>query len=275
VEGLTPHFEDDKKAGEEKMNGYLESLFSLKGQVAIVTGGGRGLGRGMAIALAGAGADVVLISRTADELNTTVQEIRQAGGQADAYPGDVFKVEEMIDLIQSIHSAKGRVDILINNAGFALRKPALEFTLDDWERQVDVNLKAAYFIAQATGKIMKDQGRGKIINIASLSSFIALQNASVYGITRGGILSMTRSLAIEWARYRINVNAIAPGYFQTKQTAPVFADEKHREWILSRIPLGRSGLAEDLAGAAVFLASKASDYMTGQIIIVDGGWLAG
>jgi 2-deoxy-D-gluconate 3-dehydrogenase len=257
------------------MNDYLESLFSLKGQVAIVTGGGRGLGRGMAIALAGAGADAVLISRTADELNTTVQEIRRAGGQADAYPGDVGNVEEMTDLIQSIHSAKGRIDILVNNAGFAVRKPALEFTPDDWERQVGVNLKAAYFVAQAAAKIMKDQGRGKIINIGSLSSFIGLQNASVYGITRGGILSMTRSLAIEWARYRINVNAIAPGYFHTKQTAPLFADEKRREWMLSRIPLGRSGLAEDLAGAAVFLASGASDYITGQVIIVDGGWLAG
>jgi 2-deoxy-D-gluconate 3-dehydrogenase len=257
------------------MNGYLESLFSLKGQVAIVTGGGRGLGKGMAVALAGAGADVALISRTADELNAAVQEIRQAGGQADGYTGDAFKLDEMTDLIRSIHSAKGRVDILINNAGFAVRKPALEFTPDDWERQVDVNLKAAYFIAQATGKIMKEQGRGKIINIASLTSYIGLQNGSVYGITRGGILSMTRSLAIEWAGDRINVNAIAPGYFNTKQTAPVFADEKRREWILSRIPLGRSGLAEDLAGAAVFLASQASDYVTGQVVIVDGGWLAG
>jgi NAD(P)-dependent dehydrogenase (short-subunit alcohol dehydrogenase family) len=257
------------------MSGYLESLFSLKGQVAVVTGGGRGLGKGMAIALAGAGADVALISRTADELHATVREIRQAGGRADAYPGDAFKLEEMTGLIQSVHSAKGRVDILVNNAGFAVRKPALEFTPEDWERQVDVNLKAAYFIAQATGRIMKAQGRGKIINIASLTSYIGLQNGSVYGITRGGILSMTRSLAIEWAGDRINVNAIAPGYFHTRQTAPVFADEKRREWIMSRIPLGRSGVAEDLAGAAVFLASRASDYITGQIVIVDGGWLAG
>ena len=133
---------------------------------------------------------------------------------------------------------RGRIDILVNNAGFAIRKPALDFTLEDWEHQVDVNLKAAYFVAQAAGKIMKDRGRGKIINIASLSSYIGLQNASVYGITRGGILSMTRSLAIEWAKYRINVNAIAPGYFQTKQTAPVFSDEKRREWILLANPVG-------------------------------------
>jgi NAD(P)-dependent dehydrogenase (short-subunit alcohol dehydrogenase family) len=257
------------------MNGYLESLFSLQGQVAIVTGGGRGLGKGMAIALAGAGADVALISRTADELNAAVREIRQAGGRADAYIGDAFKLEEMMDLIRSIHSTKGRVDILVNNAGFAVRGLAIEFTPADWERQVDVNLKAAYFVAQAAGKIMKDQGRGKIINIASLTSYIGIQSASVYGITRGGILSMTRSLAIEWAGDRINVNAIVPGYFHTKQTAPLFADEKRKQWMLSRIPLGRSGVAEDLAGAAVFLASQASDYITGQVVIVDGGWLAG
>jgi len=257
------------------MNGYLESLFSLKGRVAIVTGGGRGLGKGMAIALSGAGADVVLISRTADELNTTAEEIRRAGGRAEAHPADVSKVEEMDDLIRSIHSTRGRVDILVNNAGFAIRKPALDFTPGEWEQQVEVNLKGAYFVAQAAGKVMKSQGRGKIINIGSLSSYIGLPNASVYGITRGGILSMTRSLALEWARYRIHVNAIAPGYFRTKQTAPLFSDEKRREWVLSRIPWGRAGLPGDLAGVAVFLASNASDYITGQMIVVDGGWLAG
>lgn len=257
------------------MNGYLESLFSLKGQVAIVTGGGRGLGRGMALALGSAGAEIALISRTEAELNAVVQEIRQVGGKAEAYPADVSKVADIIDIVHSIHSAKGRIDILINNAGFIIRKPALEFTLEDWEHQVDVNLKAAYFIAQAAGKVMKEQSRGKIINIASLFSFLGIQNAPAYGITRGGILSMTRSLALEWAKYHINVNAIAPGYYKTRQTAPLFSDEKRREWVLSRIPWGRAGLPEDLAGAVVFLASPASDYMTGQVIIVDGGWLAG
>ena len=257
------------------MNGYLNSLFLLKGKVAIVTGGGRGLGKGMAIALARAGADVVLVSRTEAELNTVVQEIRQAGGKANAYPADVSKVEKILELVQSIHTAKGQIDVLVNNAGFIIRKAALEFTLGDWESQVDVNLKAAYFMAQAVGRIMKEQGRGKIINIASLTSFIGIQNAPVYGITRGGIVSMTRSLAIEWAKYRINVNAITPGYFQTEQTASLFSDGKRREWILSRIPWGRTGLPEDLAGAVIFLASAASDYVTGQTIVVDGGWLAG
>jgi NAD(P)-dependent dehydrogenase (short-subunit alcohol dehydrogenase family) len=257
------------------MNGYLESLFSLKGQVAIVTGGGRGLGRGMAIALAGAGADIALVSRTEGELNDSVKEIRQKGGKADAFPADISKVEEIPGLVQSIHAAKSRIDILVNNAGFIIRKSALEFTLKDWERQLDINLKAAYFMAQAVGKIMKEQGRGKIINTASLTAFIGLPNASGYGISRGGVVSMTRSLAIEWAKFRIHVNAIAPGYFKTHQTAALFADEKRVEWMLSRIPLGRTGLPEDLAGAAVFLASAASDYITGQTLIIDGGWMAG
>ena len=257
------------------MNEYLESLFSLKGKVAIVTGGGRGLGRGMAIALAGAGADVALVSRTEGELHETMRQILQKGGQAEAFPADVSRVGKIPGLVQSIHAAKGRIDILVNNAGFIIRKSALEYTLEDWERQLDANLKGAYFMAQAVGKIMKEQGRGKIINTASLTSFIGLANAPGYGISRGGVVSMTRALAVEWAKYRINVNAIAPGYFKTHQTAPLFADEKRVEWMLSRIPWGRTGVPEDLAGTVVFLASTASDYITGQTVIVDGGWMAG
>lgn len=257
------------------MNEYLDSLFSLRGKVALVTGGGRGLGRGMGVALAKAGADVALVSRTEAELDQVVKEIQMSGGKASAHPADISVVERIEDLVQSIQTRKGQIDILVNNAGFIIRKPALEFTLNDWESQVGLNLKAAYFMAQAVGKIMKTRGRGKIINIGSLSSFIGLQNASVYGITRGGIVSMTPSLAVEWAKYHINVNAIAPGYYETNQTAPLFSDEKRKDWVLSRIPWGRAGLPEDLAGAVIFLASAASDYMTGQIVVVDGGWLAG
>jgi NAD(P)-dependent dehydrogenase (short-subunit alcohol dehydrogenase family) len=257
------------------MRPYLESLFSLRGKIAVVTGGGRGLGKGMAIGLAGAGAEVALVSRTDKELKDTVEEIRAKGGNAAAYPGDISRKEEIPGLIQSIHKDKGRIDILVNNAGFIIRKMALDYSPEDWERQLDVNLKAAFFLAQAVAKIMKEKGGGKIINTLSLTSFIGLQNAPGYGISRGGLLSMTRTLAIEWAKYHIYVNAIAPGYFKTNQTAPLFADEKKVEWMLSRIPLGRAGIPDDLAGAAVFLASPASDYMTGQAIVVDGGWLAG
>ena len=177
--------------------------------------------------------------------------------------------------MQSVYQDKGHIDILVNNAGFIIRKMALDYTAEDWERQLDVNLKGAFFMAQAVAKIMKEKGGGKIINTLSLTSFIGLQNAPGYGISRGGLLSMTRTLAIEWAKYGIHVNAIAPGYFKTNQTAPLFADEQRVEWMLSRIPLGRAGIPDDLAGVAVFLASPASDYMTGQAIVVDGGWLAG
>jgi NAD(P)-dependent dehydrogenase (short-subunit alcohol dehydrogenase family) len=257
------------------MNHYLESLFSLQGKIAVVTGGGRGLGKGMAVGLAGAGAEVALVSRTEKELKETVAEIRAKGGKADAYPADISKLNQIPDLVQAIHKKKGRIDILVNNAGFIIRKMALDYSPEDWERQLDVNLKAAFFMAQAVAKFMKEQDGGKIINTLSLTSFIGLQNAPGYGISRGGLLSMTRTLAMEWAKYHIHVNAVAPGYFKTNQTAPLFADEKRVEWMLSRIPLARAGVPDDLAGVAIFLASPASDYMTGQAIVVDGGWLAG
>ncbi len=257
------------------MNQYLEALFSLQGKTAVVTGGGRGLGKGMAVGLAGAGAEVALVSRTEMELKETVKEIRAKGGKADAYPADISKISQIPNLVQAICRDKGEIDILVNNAGFIIRKMAFDYSSEDWERQLDVNLKAAFFMAQAVAKVMKEQGGGKIINTLSLTSFIGLQNAPGYGISRGGLLSMTRALAMEWAKHRIHVNAVAPGYFKTSQTAPLFADEKRVEWMLSRIPLGRAGTPDDLAGVAVFLASPASDYMTGQAIVVDGGWLAG
>jgi len=257
------------------MNQYLESLFSLQGKVAVVTGGGRGLGKGMAVGLAGAGAEVALVSRTEKELKETAEEIRAKGGNAVAYPADISKIGQIPNLIQAICRDKTKIDILVNNAGFIIRKMTLDYNPEDWERQLDVNLKAAFFMAQAAAKVMKEQGGGKIINTLSLTSFIGLQNAPGYGISRGGLLSMTRHLAMEWAKYGINVNAVAPGYFKTNQTAPLFADEKKVEWMLSRIPLRRAGAPDDLAGVAVFLASPASNYMTGQAVVVDGGWLAG
>jgi NAD(P)-dependent dehydrogenase (short-subunit alcohol dehydrogenase family) len=253
---------------------YLESLFSLQGKVAVVTGGGRGIGRGIAKALAGAGAEVALISRTEEELQKVAREIAERGGRAAAFPADVSRLEKIPSLVESIKAAKGGIDILVNNAGFIIRKSALEYTPEDWDHQLLVNLKAAYFLAQAVGRIMKEQGGGKIINTASLTSFIGFPNAPGYGIGRGGILSMTRTLAVEWAQYRINVNAIAPGYVETRQTAPVFADAQRKAWMLSRIPWGRTGFPEDLAGAVILLASPASDYITGQTLVVDGGWLA-
>jgi len=163
----------------------------------------------------------------------------------------------------------------LNSVGTQVRKPVLEISEQEWDYLIGVNLKSVYFVTQAAAREMIKVKKGKIINITSLTSFIGLPNVSIYGASKGGIAALTRQWAIEWAKYNINVNAIGPGYFKTALTADLFKDETRFKWVLSRIPLGRTGVPEDLAGAAVFLASDASDYITGQIINVDGGWLAG
>ena len=168
----------------------------------------------------------------------------------------------------------GKVDILINAVGTQVRKPAVEIVEQEWEHLIGVNLKSVYFLTQAAAKEMIKAKKGKIINITSLTSFIGLSNVSIYGASKGGIPTLTRQWAVEWAKYNINVNAIGPGYFKTALTADLFKDPERSKWVLNKIPLGRTGLPEDLAGTAVFLASEASDYITGQIINVDGGWLA-
>lgn len=248
--------------------------FSLEGKVALVIGGGRGLGKGIAIAVAGAGADVAVAARTEAEIEQTVREILPLGRRAAPFRVDVASVSEVRAMVEKVASEFGRIDILVNGAGMNIRKPALKVSEADWELLMGVNLKGAFFAAQAVANVMIPQGKGKIINIASLTSEIGIPNICVYGASKGGIAQMTRCMAVEWAHYNINVNAIGPGYFRTAMTAPLFTNE---EWLVQakkRIPLGRMGIPEDLAGTAVFLASEASDYITGQIIYVDGGWLA-
>jgi len=247
---------------------------SLNGKVAIVTVGSRGLGRGMALALAEAGADVVVASRTLSALREVSQEIKDKGRRALPIELDVWDLFSINQMVEKVLDEFGKIDILVNNAGMNIRKPAIEVTEEDWDRVVNTNLKGAFFCAQAVGKVMIKQRRGKIINIGSLTSKVALPNMIAYAASRGGIMMLTRSLAVEWAKYNINVNAIGPGYFKTSQTAPLFADKHWVEETLKKIPLGKTGLPEDLGGTAVFLASEASDYITGQMIFVDGGWLA-
>jgi NAD(P)-dependent dehydrogenase (short-subunit alcohol dehydrogenase family) len=168
----------------------------------------------------------------------------------------------------------GRIDILLNAAGTQVRKPIFEMTEQDYDYLMSVNLKSVYFLGQAAARQMAKQGRGKIINVASLTSFIGINNISIYGTSKGGIVSMTRQFAIELAKYNIQVNAISPGYFITELTADLFKDPEKAKWVLGRIPIGRTGNPDDLAAAVVFLASEASNYITGQILSVDGGWLA-
>ena len=253
----------------------MEELFSLRGKVALVTGGGRGLGKGMALALAGAGADVAVAARTRAQVERTAAEIERLGRRGLPLVADVRdpgSVEEMVGLtVEKL----GGLDVLVNAAGVNRRVPSLEVTPEIWDEIVDTNLKGTFFASRAAARAMRERGGGKIINIASLASEIGLPRRVPYTAAKSGVLGLTRALAVEWAPYNIQVNAIGPGYFRTEMTEPLFRDEEWVKGLLSRIPAGRAGIPEDLAGAVVFLASRASDYITGQIIYVDGGFLAG
>jgi NAD(P)-dependent dehydrogenase (short-subunit alcohol dehydrogenase family) len=256
------------------MNNYLD-VFSLAGKVSFVTGGGRGLGLGIAKALAGAGSDLVLVARTESQLREAAESIAaDFGTQVETIAGDLTQVERFPEYIERTLSRFGRIDVFVNNAGSNIRKPFLEVTLEDFRQVMDIQMKSAYFMAQAAAREMVKNGRGKIINLASLTSKIAVPNISVYGAAKGGIFSLTKSLAVELAPHNINVNAVAPGYIRTAMTEPAFQDKERCEWMLSRIPLARFGSPADIGNTVLFLASTASDYLTGEVIYVDGGWMA-
>lgn len=259
---------------DDRHQGSILDQFNLGGKVAVVTGASRGLGAAMAEALAEAGAEVVLAARTEDALAGVAGRIRERNGLAIPLAADVSTVDGVRQMVDRVVGERGRIDILLNAAGTQVRKPVLEVTEEDWERVVAVNLKAVYFCSQAAARHMVRQGGGKIINIASLTATIGILNASVYGSTKGGVAAMTRAMALEWARHRINVNAIGPGYFATELTRAVHEDPVRSRWVVDRTPMGRWGVPRDLAGAVVFLASAASDFVTGELINVDGGWLA-
>lgn len=248
--------------------------FSLTGKVVLVTGASRGLGQGLALAFAQAGADVVMLDRgSADETATQVRALGRSATQLScdlltAAPGELARV---VDQVVGEH---GHLDVLVNNAGIIRRAPAIDFTEKDWDDVLQVDLKAVFFLAQAAGRQMAAQGAGKIINIASMLSFQGGLIVPSYTAAKSAVAGITRALANEWAPLGINVNAIAPGYFATENTAPLRANEDRSAAILSRIPAGRWGTPADLQGAAVYLASPASDYVHGTVLAVDGGWLA-
>jgi len=249
--------------------------FDLSGKVAVVTGASRGLGEGMALALARAGADCVLVSRSATDLEKVADRVKALGRRALVVPTDVADVGSVEAMAAQAAEGFGQVDILVNNAGVNVRKPAADFTEADWDQVLDVNLKGAFFTTLAVGRGMLRRKSGRVINICSLTSAIGIRHIPAYAASKGGLLSITRVLAVEWAPHGIRVNAIGPGYFITEMTQPLFEDPERRAWIESRIPLRRPGQPADLGGAVVFLASDASAYITGQILYVDGGWLAG
>jgi len=248
-------------------------LFSLIGRTALVTGANTGIGQGIAVALAGAGADVVAVGRTPPDETATL--VRAAGRRFHSIEADLGSASHSGEIVQQAVEHFGAVDILINNAGIIRRNDALEFSESDWDAVMNVNLKTAFFLSQAAARNMLKLGRGgKIINIASMLSFQGGVRVVSYTASKSGIAGMTRILANEWASKGINVNAIAPGYIATNNTTILRNDESRNREILGRIPAGRWGKPEDLSGATVFLASRASDYVHGTIIPVDGGWLA-
>lgn len=247
----------------------------LDGRVALVTGGSRGLGLGMALALAHAGADIALAARSLDQLEQAAELVREVGRQALIVPTDVSQMDQIRTMVQQTHAHFGRLDILVNGAGINIRKNATEFTEAEWDEIMQVNLKSAFFACQEAAAIMRTQGKGKIINLGSLSFEIVIPRITLYAISKGGMRQMTRGLAIEWAKENIQVNAIAPGRFWTQLTDAVFSNPELYDSAVGVIPQGRPGVPADLAGATVLLASDASDYITGQTIVVDGGWLVG
>jgi 2-deoxy-D-gluconate 3-dehydrogenase len=251
----------------------VSTLFDLSGRVALVTGANTGLGQAIAIALAQAGADIIAVGRTRPD--ETAAQVGAAGRKVHAIECDLGAKPDTRAIVREAVAKGGRLDILVNNAGIIRRNDALEFTEEDWDAVLDLNLKTVFFLSQAAARAMLEgPGRGKIINIASMLSFQGGIRVASYTASKSAVAGLTRLLANEWAARGINVNAIAPGYFETHNTTALRADVERSAEILRRIPAGRWGKPQDLGGAAVFLASNASDYVHGTILPVDGGWLA-
>lgn len=245
----------------------------LDGKVAMVTGAGRGLGKHMALALASVGADIGLMARTKSQLEKTAEEIESLGRRAMVIPSDVSVSADVNRSVEAVADTLGPVDILVNNAGIAKIKPFSEISDEDWHRVMGINLDGPFYLCRAVGRSMIERKGGKIINIGSFLGQVGYQNLASYSTSKGALLQLTRTLALEWARYGINVNAIALGWFLTEMNAEAMSDEKTKKAILKRIPLKRLGHVSEIGALIVFLASSASDFMTGSTIVMDGGEL--
>ena len=251
------------------------SMFSLEGKIALVTGAGRGIGRGIAEGLASQGATVICASRTRPELDAAVSAIEAAGGSAMALTMDMAEMDSIDAGVQGVIDAYGRIDILFNNAGMNVRQPIDEVTEEAYDRIMAVNLKGLYFLSQKVARHMRTRRQGKIINVGSLTTGYALAKVSVYTATKGAVGQLTKAQAVEFGPDNIQVNAICPGFVVTSLTEKLWADETMRAWGEDRVALGRLGTPQDMAGTVAFLASSASDYVTGQCIYIDGGFMAG
>jgi NAD(P)-dependent dehydrogenase (short-subunit alcohol dehydrogenase family) len=261
---------------ERSHSHLLDRLFSLEGKTALVTGGSSGIGRAIAVGLAGAGAIVGVHGTKPEGIDETRRLIADSGGSSEYLEADIAEVANCRSLVDEARGKLGRIDILINCAGMNRRKPAETFTEDDFESIVGVNQRAAFFICEAVFPIMKGQGGGKIVNIGSMTSYIGVGNVGIYGMTKAALAQLTKTLAVEWAEHNIQVNCLAPGFIKTPLTEKgLFGDSKVTDWIIKRVPQRRPGTPDEMVGLAIYLCSPASDYMTGQVIAIDGGFLAG
>ncbi len=247
--------------------------FRLDGRTALVTGAGKGIGEGIAVGLAEAGADLALVARTRSDLERVAAKIRTVGRKAVVVPCDVTDVAAVPKAVEEVADAFGRIDVLVNCAGIQRRMTVLEATVEGWEEVINANLRSVYFMTQAAGKRMVAQHRGKIISVASMTAYRGFHMISPYGISKAGIVNFTKYVAVEWAPYNVQANAIAPGWITTPMTSRMGQDRIR--WVCEHVPQGRFGTPRDVAGLAVFLAGSAADYITGQTFPVDGGFLAG
>ena len=256
------------------MTDSVSSLFDLHNRTAVITGSSSGIGHAIAGFLAEAGARVVLVARRKDRLHALVESIQANGGQAAAVDGDLGEIAGIADIAERCRQAFGDVHILVNAAGVNLRQPADAVTPEKWHQTIQLNLSAPFFFAQALVPGMRKTGYGRIINIASLQSVRAFPDGIAYGASKGGVCQLTRAMAEAWSPNGITCNAIAPGFFPTELTGPIFESSERRNWAANQTAMGRNGELEDLTGISVFLASPASGYITGQTIFVDGGFTA-
>lgn len=248
--------------------------FRLDGKVAVVTGASKGIGRGLAPALAGAGAKVALVSRDISSLERLTAEIASSGGEAAAFALDVRDVAAIGRTFDAIRAHFGRLDILVNNAGLGDNHPAEDVSEAAWDAMMNVNLKGAFFVAQAAGRIMLSQGEGRIVNMSSQAGSVGIRDHAVYCATKGGVEQFTRVLALEWGHRGVTVNAVAPTFIRTPGTAERLDQPDYLKSVLDRIPIGRVGTIDDVAGAVIYLASPAGGMVNGEVLKVDGGWTA-